>query len=80
MKDHTSIEEAIRLTVSLYVISQNLQNLIFIAQSQFNDQALIKDINTIFQYVTNLNFTDNTIEEKIKRSTAEITKVVTGNS
>lgn len=44
------------------------------------DQSLIKDLNAIFLYVTNLNFSDNTIEEKIKRSTNEIMKVATGSS
>jgi hypothetical protein len=33
VKDHTSVEEAIKLAVSLYVISQSIQGLQFFAQA-----------------------------------------------
>lgn len=70
------------MTVAIYVISQNLQNLIYIAQSQTNDPTLIKDLNTIFQFVSNisLNMADHSIESKIKRASEEMTKVVLGTS
>lgn len=70
------------MTVAIYVISQNLQNLIYIAQSQTNDATLIKDLNTIFQFVSNisLNMADHSIESKIKRASEEMTKVVLGTS
>lgn len=43
---------------------------------------MIKDLNTIFQFVSNisLNLADHSIDSKIKRATDEILKVVLGNS
>ena len=66
----------------MYVISQNLQSLIFIAQSQIHDQTLFKDLNTIFQFVSNvsLNLSDLTLESKIQRATDELTRVASENS
>ncbi|CDW72526.1 UNKNOWN [Stylonychia lemnae] len=79
VKDHTSVEESVKLAVAFYVISSNIQGLQWYSQTQLKDQELVQDLNLFFRHMTNISINpqDLTFEARIKRATDELTKIAT---
>lgn len=80
VKDHTNVEEALKLVIGSQILTQNIQFLSILLQQKGDVKAhnqLIQLVNFMQPLVLNLN--DVTYSSKVKRATEEFTKVATSS-
>lgn len=74
MKDHSGVEEAVKMSVAVFLVLQNINNLFLISHAQGRDT---KDLTTLYHFANLVSNQDQTLQAKVRRATEEIAKIVT---